>query len=175
MQQGDLLVAHPIYAHPLEEEAVILLTEVNPKTITGLRLNLVDERPIEEMVMPQFIDFFPSKHVFLGGPHNPGALTMLHSGTWYSQNTMVIDNNWSISSDELMLEKLGMGNTAEYFKLCLGWSTFSTRAISNQLLSKESQWLLHQAPSYQIITSHYEAMWSSAITELSKKTVSHFF
>ena len=34
MQQGDLLVAHPIYAHPFEEEAVVLLTEVNAKTIT---------------------------------------------------------------------------------------------------------------------------------------------
>ena len=175
MQQGDILVAHPTYAHPFDEEAVVMLTEVGPKNVAGLRLNLIDDRPIEDMIMPEYIDLFPHKRVYLAGPHNPGALTMIHSGTWYSKNTMVINQEWSISSDELMLEKLHMGNTPDYFKLCLGWTTYSTKQLSNQLMSKQSPWLLHQNPSYEIITSHHESMYHSAISELSRKTVSHYF
>ena len=175
MQQGDILIAHPTFAHPFDEEAVVILTEVGPKNVAGLRLNLVDGRPIEEIVMPRFVDLFPTRHVYLAGPHNPGALTMIHSGTWYSKNTMTINDSWSISSDEVMLEKLHMGNTPDWFKLVLGWSTWGTRQLSNQLMDKQSPWLLLENPRHEIITSHHESMWHSAIADISRKSVSQYF
>ena len=80
---GSLLVADPVRCHPFDENAVVLVTESTREKLAGIRLNLPDDRPFEQIVRPEFIDMFPERNIFLGGPVNPGALVMFHSNEWF--------------------------------------------------------------------------------------------
>lgn len=169
---GSILVADPTRAHPFDENAVVLVTEVTPQKVAGLRLNLVDDRPFEEIVRPQFIEYFPVKQMFLGGPVNPGALVMFHSNEWFSKNTMPLNEMWSISSDEFMLEKIGTGNTPSYFKMCMGFTVLSSKQVQQSLYSKQPAWLVIKNPSEIILTCDHNEMYDYAIQELSTRTMS---
>lgn len=174
IKPGSLLVADPTRAHPFDENAVILITESDQKKTAGIRLNLPDDRPFEEIVRPEYIHSFPNKHVFLGGPVNPGALVMFHSNEWFSRNTMPLNAQWSISSDEFMLEKIAMGNAPSYFKMCLGFTVVSTLQVQQSIISKTPSWIILDNPSEMVLTSNYSNMYDFAIAELSNRTMSYY-
>lgn len=174
IKPGTLLVAHPTYAEPYNEEAVVFVTESTPEQTVGLRLNLLEEKPLEEIVRPEYLDSFPASHVYISGPVNPGALICFHSNEWYSKNTMPITSKWSISSDQVMLEKLSMQNYPRYFKLCLGFTVWTESQIKYQLESKHPSWLALQNPSSSLITTTANKMWERAISEVSQKVVETF-
>ena len=57
----------------------------------------------------------------IGGDNNESAMIMLHTDEWYSSNTIQINDHLSMSSDDLMMEKLEMGNVPEWYRLFLGF------------------------------------------------------
>lgn len=172
---GSLLVAHPTFSEHYNQEAVVFVTESTPEQTVGLRLNLVENRPLQEIVRPEYLATFPTNHVYLSGPTNPSALICFHSNEWYSKNTMPITSKWSISSDEVMLEKLSMQNYPKFFKLCLGFTVFTERHLEYQLRSKNPSWLLLNNPSETLMMTDASKMWSNAITEASQEAVEAFF
>lgn len=171
-EPGCLLVADPTRAHPHDENAVILITESDQKKTAGIRLNLPDDRPFENIVRPEYIDSFPDKNVFLGGQVNPGALVMFHSNEWFSRNTMPLNEKWSISSDEFMLEKIAMGNAPSYFKMCLGFTVVSTLQVTQTIISKTPSWMILEDPSELVLTCDHLKMYDFAIAELSSRKMS---
>ena len=172
---GSLLVADPVRCHPFDENAVVLVTESSREKLAGIRLNLPDDRPFEQIVRPEFIDMFPERNIFLGGPVNPGALVMFHSNEWFSQNTMPLDEKWSISSDEFMLEKISIGNTPSFFRLCLGFTVLSYQQVQKNILSNRPAWLVLNNPSESVFVSDHNKMYDLAIKEISEQAVSQFF
>lgn len=172
---GSLLVAHPTFSEPYNEEAVVFITESTPEQTVGLRLNLVEHRPLQEIVRPEYLDTFPVNHVYISGPVNPSALICFHSGEWYSKNTMPITRKWSISSDEVMLDKLSMQNYPDFFKLCLGFTVWTESQVEYQTKSKNPSWLVLNNPSDTLIMTNANKMWTKAITEASQEAVEAFF
>lgn len=174
VKSGSLLIANPAHALHYNDEAVIIVTESTPVTTVGLRLNLKENRSLEEIVRPEYIDTFPASSIYISGPHTPGALICFHSNEWFSRNTMPITSSWSISSDEVMLEKLSMQDYPNYFKLCLGFTVFDTKDLDADLKSKSSSWVSLKTPSDSLITSEASKMWNRAIKEVTQEAVESY-
>ncbi len=174
VKSGSLLIANPAHAQPYNDEAVVIITESTPETTVGLRLNLKEKRPLEEIVRPEYINTFPASGVYISGPHTPGAAICFHSNEWFSRNTMPITSSWSISSDEVMLEKLSMQDYPNYFKLCLGFTIWDTKELAADLKSKASSWVCLQNPSDSLITSSSSKMWNRAIKEVTHEAVESY-
>ena len=174
VKSGSLLIANPAHAQHYNDEAVIIITESTPVTTVGLRLNLKEKRALEEIVRPEYIDTFPASSVYISGPHTPGALICFHSNEWFSRNTMPITKTWSISSDEVMLEKLSMQDYPDFFKLCLGFTVWDTKELTADLKSKSSSWVSLKNPSDSLIMSDANKMWNRSIKEVTHEAVESY-
>ena len=89
-----------------------------------MTLNNLSTYNLQVIMDQKGIDWYGPREVYTGGEYNSHALIMLHSHEWYSSNTMDVNNNLALSSDGLMIEKMEMGNTPEWYRLfvgCKGW------------------------------------------------------
>jgi putative AlgH/UPF0301 family transcriptional regulator len=87
---------------------------------------------------------------------------------------MPITKTWSISSDEVMLEKLSMQDYPDFFKLCLGFTVWDTKELTADLKSKSSSWVSLKNPSDSLIMSDANKMWNRAIKEVTHEAVESY-
>lgn len=142
---GDLLVAHP---HWNDSQEVHCLTACSPSQIIGLCVNKPLHTSVDELLCQS--GYMPTgvyDVCYEGGDINPGALIMLHSNEWYSANTMVVTRELSISSDQVMLDKLASGNLPDQFRCTLGISVWTVPQMGRELSGPRPQWIVVNQPS----------------------------
>ena len=100
---------------------------------------------------------------------------MLHTDEWYSSNTVQIDNNWSMSSDGVMMEKLDMGNSPEWYRLFAGYETWDADDLEHQLRSSRPEWLLLANPSRAAFELSDKSLWQTAVAEYSQDVFDTYF
>jgi putative AlgH/UPF0301 family transcriptional regulator len=71
--------------------------------------------------------------MYVGGPVNVKALTMIHSAEWACENTMQINNEFSISSHADLLQRLAMGDCPNYWRLIVGLCAWTPDQLENEL------------------------------------------
>jgi len=174
IRPGSLLIAHPAHAHAQDREQVVYITESNSYSTVGLALNTASDYDLRDLLLEQGIDFSEANTLYTGGDYNRSALVMLHTDEWYSSNTMQIHNNFSISSDHLMMEKLEMGNTPEWYRIFIGWTAWDSQDIEHQLKCNKPKWLLLANPSHVLIELADDELWNNAIAEYSQDVFSNY-
>ena len=117
--QGKLLVAHPNLTG-FFSRTIILIYQDDPKNgISGLVLNKPTQVTVKQIVEDRGFGYDGTEHMYKGGPLNDQAILMIHEDQWYSGNTMQIGNGLSITSDNLMIEKMSMNNTPRQWRMSL--------------------------------------------------------
>jgi putative transcriptional regulator len=172
--QGSLLVANPVHNNRDHLNSVVLITESTANSVMGLVLNRWDGLDLQKLFRQNGKDWNWPTPVYRGGDVNPTALVMLHTNEWYSSNTMQVNNNLSISSDNLMLEKLDMDNTPHWYKLFIGCVGWETPEIVRELQRPKSPWLVLEKPTLKTIQSTENSQWRRSIDELSQNTFSNY-
>jgi putative AlgH/UPF0301 family transcriptional regulator len=71
--------------------------------------------------------------IYLGGPVNIKALTMLHSSEWECSNTMQVNDQFAISSAEDLLVRLADGDAPRHFRLFLGLCGWAPKQLMEEL------------------------------------------
>ena len=176
IRPGSLLIAHPVHANRENSKHVVYVTESTSVSTMGITLNHLSRYDLKELMARKGIEWYGDREVYIGGEFNPHALVMLHSDEWYSSNTMQVDDSLSISSDGLMIEKMEMGNTPEWYQLFVGCRGWEPQDLAHELKSKKPKWLLLSRPSLElIICSKADKMWDSAIAECSQDLISNYF
>lgn len=174
IRAGSLLIAHPAHARAHRANSVVLITESNNYSTMGLTLNCVSEYNLSELMAQHHIDWHGDDRLYMGGTYNSTALVMLHSDEWYSTNTMSVDQRFSISSDELMMEKLDMGNTPDWYQMFIGCEAWDADDLAHQLKCSNPKWLLLSRPSQALIELADEHLWQSAVEEYSQDVFSNY-
>ena len=169
---GDLLISHPYWS---DEQRVCLITEHTAHSSLALELNTPAEVTFAELVMEKGISVGLNDRVYTGGDYNTHALVMLHDCDWYSSNTMQVDENWSISSDYHMIDKLAMGNLPTEFRVMLGITAWGKGDLDHELASAKSPWLLLQNPYPGLVMCEPDDQYELAFKQFTKQCVSHFF
>ena len=174
IRAGSLLIAHPVYAHPEHKERVVYITESNSNATSGIILNNLSNYDLRVLMSQHNIDWYGDSELYIGGTHQPNSLVMLHTDEWYSSSTMQIDGHLSVSSDDLMLEKLEIDNTPDWYRLFVGHEAWDAQDLEHQMRSVNPKWLLLSHPSQALIELADEHLWQSAVEEYSQDVFSNY-
>lgn len=175
LSAGSLLLAHPVYAPKTAAEQVVYITESNNYSTTGLTLNTLSTCDLGELLAQQNITWLADNRLYHGGDYNSGALVMLHTDEWYSSNTMHVADQLSISSDELMMQKLEMGNLPMWYRLFAGIEAWDTQDLAHQVRRAKPQWIVLNRPSQALIELSERELWPNAVAELSQDLIDSYF
>ena len=175
IKSGSLLIAHPIHSADSKLDAVVLVTECHSNGIVGLRLNKPAEITMTALMMQKRIQWTGQDQVYSSGNHTPGALILLHRNDWYSRTTMPVDEQWSVSSDEFMLEKLAQNNCPSDYRICLGITLLNTQNIQHDITSTRPKWLLLEDPDPELINAPAGLQWDMAVSQCSQNLFDNYF
>jgi len=180
MNKGRLLVAHPSLEGTMFERSVIYLYQDNEYGSAGVMLNKISDYPVSYVLEHNGLSGEPGGNTYLGGPLQTSSVTLLHTDDFSSKNTKYIDNNICISSDQLMLEKLAMGNQPWEWRLMVGicgWSPMQLLAEieGNTIHNKKCSWLTTDADTSIMFDYDGDKQWEKAVELCSRKMFENYF
>lgn len=170
---GKLLVSHPNLNNGLFSKSVILITEHYKSGSVGFILNKPSNHKIAEVIQGNSLDLLQDETLYAGGPMNHGTLILIHSGEWYSSNTLSLPNNISITSDHFMFEKISSGNLPFNYKLATGISGWQPGQLEFEL--QNQNWLILEPTEDLIYNYAGVTMWRKALELCASQVVAAYF
>lgn len=171
IEPGSLLVAHPAHADKSVSKHVILITENTQLGIMGLTLNMPNPQQLVDIMQDQGLHWPLQDTLYTGGYYNTRSLILLHSSEWISTSTVQVAEDWAISSDMLMLEKLEQYNTPRDYRIFVGCTGWQSRELAVELSNKTPKWLVVNNPSRHTVMADWEHQWARAVMECSHNAV----
>jgi putative transcriptional regulator len=178
MKQGTLLVAHPSQRVAPWHRSVILITEHTHMNTVGLILNHASEHTLSQVMASRQLECERDGMVYTGGPVNTSALVLVHTDTWYSSNTMQVAPGMAISSDNLMLEKLAMGDYPRWWRFCVGVSGWAPGQLAAEIAGTHTGspgWLTTPATTELVWRWDGEKQWHQAVNACATEFVAANF
>ena len=139
----------------------------------GLIVRNIQDIILKDMLNERGFDTIQNDHVYNGGPVNPRAVCMMHTTGWHSSNTMVINDQISITSDDLMIYKFVNGDIPDAYKFVLGSAVWHPRQIVMEL--QANHWLVTELSTHKIFDYEGRELWDMAIEANAKETIERFF
>lgn len=174
--KGKLLVATPeLTRDPTFKRSVVYVYEHNDDIVIGLILNKHSGYKINEVVRVHG-DMFDhgEEKLYKGGPVSPQSVILLHTDEWYSSNTMQIGNGLAVSSDELMFEKLAMGNEPTNHRLLAGVSSWHPSQLEREIIDWKA-WLVADADPELFFFKDGDEQWNKALIISSQQMFDQYF
>jgi putative transcriptional regulator len=165
---GKLLIAPPAVKGNFWYKTVILVTEHHATGSMGLVLNKRSQMTIGEFANQVHFQMDHPGFLYLGGPVNVKALSMLHSSDWSCSNTMRITDDIAISSAEDLLPKMASGHTPHHWRMFVGLCGWAPGQLENEILGKgqfkhEHSWLIANPDHSLVFDSDLKEQWTSGI------------
>lgn len=170
---GMMLVSHPSQHTEPFRESVVIISEHHQGGTVGFITNKNTHVQFQKVMQERGQTWpFPDE-LYMGGPVNTTALITLHSPEWYSSNTFQINQDFAISSDSLMTEKIGMGNTPLHYRFITGMSGWSPGQLEREI--KQKRWLTVTARPDLIFETSGQTQWRKAIDICATQATAQFF
>ena len=171
---GKLLIAHPnVPTGTIFHRAVIYLyQDKDDEGSIGVIINKPSKFTIKDVCEDKGIEYpWTKKVIYHGGPVTQNALVLLHTNDWSSQNTATGGLNLAVSSDNLMFEKLSMGDEPMYWRLFGGMCGWAPGQLDAEMKGEgpyrpENSWLIADATDTFIFSQEGDKQWQMAF-ELS--------
>ena len=165
---GTLLIAPPKLKNNFWYKSVIFLTEHHKNGSMGLILNKRSQMSVSEFSEQVGIRLNIPGFIYLGGPVNIKALSMLHSSEWTCSNTMQINKQFAISSAEDLLVRLGDGDAPKHFRLFLGLCGWAPKQLMEELKGTPPRdhsfsWLTASADHESVFENDLKDQWNMAV------------
>lgn len=167
---GKLLIAPPNVRGNFWQKTVIYVTENHARGSMGLVINKRSKMPIREFAQQCGIDCNIDGFVYVGGPVNVKALTLIHSSEWSCSNTMNINNEFSISSSQDLLHKLASGDRPYKWRLALGLCSWAPDQLESELkgigpYDHDLSWLTATPNHHSVFDCDSSEQWTTAIEQ----------
>ena len=177
---GKLLIAPPSVRGNFFEKSVILVTEDHSNGNVGVTLNKSSKVSIKEFARQNSVMLDVPGFVYIGGPVNVKALTLIHTNEWACSNTMRIDNNFSISSSPEILTKLAMGNAPKQWRMFVGLCGWSKGQLQQELegappYNRNHSWLTASSDLEIVFEQTGQEQWTESIERSGSEFAQKFF
>jgi len=170
---GQILVSHPRMSQGIFSKSVVLLTEVSTKGTLGVILNKPSEYKLGEILGENLHQILSDETLYRGGPVGPNSLLILHTGEWYSSNTLPLPINISMSSDHFMFEKINMGNLPNRYKFLAGMSSWTAGQLEEEI--QRDTWLVCETDEDFIFEHTGLSMWKKAVEMCASQSIANYF
>jgi putative transcriptional regulator len=178
MYKGKLLIATPaLDRDPYFIKSVVYIYEETPHEVLGIVLNKPTDLKVFQLFGKQTAESYSGAYdytVYKGGPVSQQSLLLLHTDGWYSSNTIDIGNDMCLTSDELMFEKIAMGNVPDDFRFVSGIARWTPLQLQNEIVQYRA-WLETDAIYTNVFMSDGTEQWMNAINHSSQQTFDKYF
>ena len=179
---GKLLIAHPNLpkGNPFKQ-SVIYVYEDNANGTVGVVLNFHSNSTVSELCNQKGIIFPDQSHnLHKGGPVNEQAILMLHTNEWQSHNTSAAGPGLNITSDNIMFNKIALGDQPAYYRIFAGMAAWQPGQLDMELKGQfpykpENSWLLADANDSIIFEYDGDKQWQKAVELSSSQMIEQYF
>lgn len=167
---GKLLIAPPSVKGTFWSKTVTFITEHHHSGTVGVVLNKPSKMSLREFGEQCDIDLDIDGSVYIGGPVNVKALTMLHSADWKCKNTLRINKRWALSSSDDLLDHLANGNAPHNWRLFVGLATWAPDQLECELqgkhpFNKNQSWLTATPDYHTVFGLDGQDQWITSIEQ----------
>jgi len=170
---GKCLIARPTLIDPFFKQSVVFIYEHSSRGVVGVILN--KKLNVSTRVLCEnkgFVGNVPEEPLYTGGPVNERALVMLHSNDWGSGNTMRVNKNFSVTSDDIMLFKYTQGDTPRYYRFFAGASVWHPQQIKHEMA--RNSWLVSELDMQTVFEADSRNLWDTAVEQTATETMDKF-
>lgn len=177
---GKLLIAPPSVKGNFFQKTVVLLTENHSKGSIGVVLNKPSKVTINDFARQNNVILDLPGFVYVGGPVNVKALTMLHTNDWTCNNTLRINEDFSLSSSAEILPSLAMGYIPKQWRMIVGLCGWSPGQLQQELdgvppYNRKHSWLTATADLDIVFEHSSQDQWTEAIERSGSEFAQKFF
>jgi putative transcriptional regulator len=171
-QTGKLVIAPPNVRGNFWQKTVIFITEDHERGSIGLVLNKTTKMSITDFSEQHGVDSNVAGFIYVGGPVNVNALTVLHSSEWNCGNTMKINNTYSLSSSGDLLSKFAQGDMPKHWRMFAGLCAWAPDQLDHELNGTQGydhkfSWLVSSATNLNVFGLDGQAQWTASIEQSS--------
>ena len=165
---GNLLIAPPSVKGNFWHKTVVIITEHHSQGSIGVVINKRSELTLEEFGNQIGIPLPIKGHIYLGGPVNTKSLSVLHSNEWASKNTLRINDEFSISSDDALLHRIASGDHPKQWRMFLGLCGWSPGQLIGEIngippWNKINSWCYCNSNPELVFESDQKDQWCNAL------------
>ena len=97
---------------------------------------------------------------------------MFHSADWRASNTMRVNNQCAISSDDMMLFKYTQGDTPRFYRFFAGMSIWHPQQIKQEIA--RNSWLVTNMNIDVIFDNDHRHLWDIAVESAAQEMMDKF-
>lgn len=167
---GKLLISPPSVRGNFWQKTVIFVTEDHERGSVGLVLNKASKMTIKEFSEQHGVDSDVEGVIYVGGPVNVNALTVLHSSEWECGNTMRINDSYSLSSSADLLYRFSCNDCPKKWRIFVGLCAWAPEQLDNEIhgtqgYNHNTSWLLTTANYLNVFGLDGQSQWTAAIEQ----------
>ena len=173
---GKLLIAPPAVKGNFWQKTVVFLTEHHQQASVGITLNKKSQMTIKDFGKQANVHLDIPGYMYVGGPVNVKAMTMLHTSEWSCDNTMSINDDFSLSSSLEILSQLAMGNCPKKWRLFIGLCGWSPGQLEKEVkgtppYNHNSSWLTSSSNHDLVFGFDSQQQWSESVEHSGQEFV----
>ncbi len=165
---GNLLIAPPAVKGSFWYKSVIMVTEHHSGGSLGIVINKRSDLSLKEFGDQLGFDLDIPGFVYQGGPVNSKSLTLLHTNEWSCKNTMMLNNQFSISSADDILPRLSEGDAPHSWRLFLGMAGWAPKQLISEIKGippwdQSNSWCTAKSDIELVFGSDNKDQWCNAL------------
>jgi putative transcriptional regulator len=173
---GKLLIAPPTVKGNIWQKSVVYITEHHARASVGLVVNKRSQVSIKEFSKQANVLLDIPGYMYIGGPVNTKAMTMLHTSEWSCDNTMQINEEFSLSSSVDIFNQLAMGNIPKKWRLFVGLCGWNSSQLENEIrgthgYEHNNSWLLCAADPSLVFGYEQQQQWAESVERSGQEFV----
>ena len=171
---GKLLISPPKVRGNFWTKSVIFVTEDHERGSIGLVLNKPSKMSIIEFSKQHGVESSVEGVIYVGGPVNVNALTVLHSSEWNCGNTMSVNSEYSLSSSADLLARFATGDMPKKWRMFAGLCAWAPDQLLNEIKGQHGydhscSWLLASANYNNVFDLNGSEQWTTSIERSSSE------
>ena len=172
---GDLLVAPPSLSHSEFAGSVVMMVSREPTM--GFVLNQTTGTELKR-IAPTLTQL-SHREIYWGGPVNTATIWMLHTADWSMHNTVRMNDQWAVTSNQLMFEHVTQQGWPQYWRVFAGCSVWAPGQLErevDQLSSRDQGWLVAHAPEPKtLLATNPRNLWQASCEWAKTQAVAQWF
>ena len=177
---GQLLIARPRNNDRFFKRSVILVYESNRAGTIGVILNQKTNHTCQNLLSQHNLIYNGPEYVYQGGPVNDNALILVHSNEWFCENTMKVNEHFSVTSHKDMFDRLAMGQGPRRWRLCAGIAAWNDEQLQGEMSGQtpwnpEHSWLTANSNESIIWDHDGDHQWNNAVELSSYQLIKQYF
>lgn len=176
LTRGDVIIAPPKMIDSRFTKSVIMLTHFRNGAAFGLCLNKPSNHSVQDLTPELDVHFWEDIPLYWGGPVNPQTIWMLHSNDWSIEDSIEINQHWSMTSHSSMFHSLADGDRPNQFILTFGFCAWTQGQLEAEVkglppFTADSSWLTWHQPDEHVLEVNSQELWRVSCEQSSRQAV----